>query len=87
VKVEWDPDKAAANEVKHGVDFADAVSVLEDQLALTIVHHEHGEERFVTIGVDAFGRTLVVVYTELDEGFRLISARRATRRERKQYEG
>lgn len=85
---EWDPSKAAANLQKHGVRFADAVSVFSDELALTVPDDFAEEERFVTLGTDAFGRLLVVVYTwRGEQRIRLISARNATRRERTQYEG
>ena len=84
--VEWDPDKAAQNLEKHGVDFADAATVLSDEMALTAPEEGHEEERFVTLGVDALGRVLVVVYTWRGEEIRLISARMATRAERRQYE-
>lgn len=83
---QWDNDKAAANLSKHGIDFADAVSVLADDLALTIPDERFDEERFITVGMDAFGRDLVVVYTWRGDEIRLISARKATRRERQQYE-
>ena len=60
---EWDPRKAAANLKKHGVDFADAATVLHDEQAITIRADEGIEERYVTIGTDALGNVLVVVYT------------------------
>jgi uncharacterized DUF497 family protein len=60
--VEWDPRKAAANLKKHGVDFADAATVLYDDRAITIRDDHPGEERYVAIGLDAVARTLVVVY-------------------------
>ena len=84
---EWDPAKARANFMKHHVRFADAVTALEDYLALTIRDPSlEGEERWVTIGQDASGRLLVVVYTWRGERVRLISARRATHQEQRQYE-
>jgi uncharacterized protein len=83
---QWNRDKAAANLRKHGIDFADAVSVFSDDLAITIPDERFDEERFITIGVDAFGRTLVVVYTMRDDEIRVISARKASRQERQQYE-
>jgi uncharacterized DUF497 family protein len=86
VKLEWDPRKAAENLDKHDVDFADAVTVLHDELALTVDDASAEERRFVTLGVDALGRLLVVVYTYREERLRLISARKANRRERRQYE-
>jgi uncharacterized protein len=84
---EWDPDKAVANLRKHGVDFADAVGVFEDEYALRREDPDaQGEQRFVTIGMDFLGRVVVVVYTYRGERIRPISARRATRRERASYE-
>jgi uncharacterized DUF497 family protein len=84
--VEWDGQKAAANLKKHGVDFADAATVLYDDRAVTIRADEAGEERYVTIGMDAMGRILVVVFTWRGVRARLISARPATPQEREQYE-
>jgi uncharacterized DUF497 family protein len=84
---EWDAEKARANRRKHGIDFADAVTVFSDPLALTIPDDYPDEERFVTLGMDALGRLLVVVYTWRGERIRVISARQATRPERTQYEG
>ena len=88
VRYEWDPKNAWGNLAKHGVDFADAVGVLGDPLALTILDGGALEERFVTVGADATGRVLVVVYSWRDDScIRTISARGATPRERRQYEG
>ena len=86
MEFEWDAGKAASNQHKHGVDFADAATVLYDGFAVTLPDDHPSEQRFVTIGVDALGRLLVVVYAWRDECVRLISARRATARERRQYE-
>ena len=84
---QWDPEKAASNLGKHGVDFADAVGVFEDEWALTIKEeYVEGEQRFATLGTDFLERVLVVVYTYRGGTIRLISARRATRRERRAYE-
>jgi len=85
--VQWDDDKAAANVEKHGVDFADAVSVLSDEMALTVGDSDATEERYVTLGMDAFGRILVVAYTWRENDLRIISARKANRSEARQYEG
>jgi uncharacterized protein len=83
----WDPDKAKANLEKHGVRFSDAELVLYDPYAVTVEDSAaQGEQRHVSIGLDAVGRILVVVYTYRGENVRLISARPATRRERRQYE-
>jgi uncharacterized DUF497 family protein len=87
VRFEWDALKAAANLSKHGVDFADATTALEDSLAATIRDpNSRGEDRYITIGMDALSRLLVVVYTMRGEALRIISARQATSRERRQYE-
>lgn len=85
--VEWDEEKAKENLRKHGVDFADAATVFTDPMAITIPDEAADEERFVTLAADALGRTLVVSYTWRGNRPRLISARKATRRERTQYEG
>ncbi len=84
---EWDEQKARANFLKHGVDFADAVAVLEDEMALTIEDDRAEEDRFVTVGMDLLGRVLVVVYAWRDDRIRILSARKGTRREREAYEG
>jgi hypothetical protein len=85
---EWDPAKSRTNLAKHGVDFADAVAVFEDPLALARPNSDvRGELRFVILGVDAFGRHLVVVFTERGDDIRLISARVASSKECKIYEG
>jgi uncharacterized protein len=83
---QWDNNKVAANLRKHGIDFADAVLVLSDDLAITVPDERFGEERFITIGIDALSRVLVVVYTYRRSEIRLISARLATRKERRKYE-
>jgi len=85
VEYEWDSRKAEANLRKHKVDFADAISVFSDDMALTIPDDAGAEARFVTLGSDAFGRVLVVIYTWRGDRIRVISARRATAREREQY--
>jgi hypothetical protein len=83
---QWDAEKAAANLRKHRVDFADAETALRDEMALTRPDDDLEGERFVTLGTDSLGRLLVVVYEWRDEDVRLISARKATRAERQQYE-
>ena len=84
---EWDTHKAKSNLRKHGIDFADATTVFSDDYALTIPDDDPDEERFVTIGMDALGRILVVVYAWRGEHIRIISARKAESYECKQYEG
>lgn len=87
MELEWDGEKAASNLRSHGVDFADAATVLSDDMAITIIDDsEDDEERHVTLGLDALGRCLVVVYTWRGEKARLISARKATKSERRRYE-
>ena len=83
---EWDKSKARENEIEHGISFADTFGVFEDPHALTLDQQRQGEERHVSIGMDCFGRVLVVVYTWRGENIRIISARKATRTEVRQYE-
>jgi uncharacterized DUF497 family protein len=83
---QWHPEKAAANLRKHRVDFADAETALHDERAMTRPDDDPEGERFVTLGMDAMGRLLVVVYEWRDDDVRLISARKASRSERRQYE-
>jgi len=83
---EWDKAKARQNEAKHGVSFADAFAVFEDPHGVTVENGRHQEPRYVTIGVDAFARILVVVYTWRGDNIRIISARKATQFEVTQYE-
>ena len=83
---EWDPNKAKSNYKKHRVKFADAVGVFEDENAITIEDGHEKEDRFITIGMDFLSRILVVVYAFREIVIRIISARKATARERKMYE-
>lgn len=87
-RFEWDPTKAAQNFSKHGVPFEEAASVYSDGLAFTFPDPDHsvGEARHVTFGMSYAGRLLAVISTERRGGLRIISARRATRSERKIYE-
>jgi hypothetical protein len=82
---EWDPAKAATNRHKHGVDFADAVGAFEDRYALSRPDPHPDEARMVTLGRDSLDRVLVVAWTWNEGNIRLIMARRATPRERRQY--
>ena len=88
MQFEWDAQKAALNLVKHGVSFDEASTVFGDPLAGTILdpRHSSDELRFVTIGLSAYRRLIVVAHVERDDRTRIISARRATRRERRRYE-
>jgi len=84
---QWDNKKAESNIEKHGIDFADAVGVFEDDYSLTLQEKiVNGEQRFVTIGIGFLGRIIVVVYTFRDDIIRIISARYPTKRERETYE-
>src|SRR5437867_11424622 len=86
VGYEWDPTKAASNLRKHGIDFADVATVFEDEMALTVDDYEADEKRFITIGLDALARILVLTYSWRGDNIRIISARKATPAERRQYE-
>ena len=88
MRFEWDPRKAAANLRKHGISFEEATTALRDDLALTGRDPDHstGEARYITFGVSSQGRLLVVSHTELAGLVRVISARTATKSERKIYE-
>ena len=88
VRFECDPAKAARNLAKHGVSFDEASTVFGDPRAGTILDPQHsGEESgFVTIGLSTSRRLITVAHAERQERIRIISARRATRRERKTYE-
>jgi uncharacterized DUF497 family protein len=83
---EWDPNKAKSNYKKHGIRFADAVGVFEDENAITVQDEYDSEDRYITIGIDFLSRILVVVYTFREVVIRIISARKATARERRMYE-
>jgi uncharacterized DUF497 family protein len=88
VRFEWDPEKAAASLAKHGVSFAEASTVFGDPLGKIVddPRHSVGELRFVLLGHSDRHQLLAVMFTDLGEAIRLISARRATRRERREYE-
>ena len=85
--IEWDPDKARSNRAKHGVSFSDVEPTFYDPFALSMPDpFSASEERFVPIGTDALGRILAVSYAFRGEAIRVISARPATKSERKEYE-
>ena len=85
---EWDPQKAKSNLEKHGVSFEEASTAFQDTLSLTIDDplHSIDEERVVLIGMSNKNRLLVVVHTERGDNIRIISAKKATKKERKNYE-
>ena len=88
VKFTWDPKKAEQNLKAHGVDVREAATVFDDPLSITFpdVDHSVGERRFLIIGMSALNRILVVSHTEDNDTIRIISARTATRPERRFYE-
>ena len=85
---EWDSRKARSNLSKHGISFEEASTIFGDSLSLTIPDPDHSitERRYVTMGRAFTGKLLVVVHTDRGNNIRMISARRASRRERRFYE-
>jgi len=85
---EWDNRKAIRNQRKHGVTFEEAATIFGDPLSLTIEDPSHSanEDRFVTIGLSATNRILIVIHIDRGQNIRLISSREATSHERKAYE-
>ena len=88
LRFEWDGRKANDNLARHGVSFGEVLTVFGDPLGRITddPRHSEAEERFVLLGQSAQRRMLVVMFTERGDAIRLISARRATRRERRRYE-
>ena len=88
LEFEWDPVKAELNLKEHGVSFDEATTIFRDTLSMTISDPDHSdyEDRFIDIGMSHRRQLLVVSYTERKDKIRIISARRATRAERKNYE-
>ncbi|BBD69877.1 hypothetical protein NIES4072_27870 [Nostoc commune NIES-4072] len=88
MEFEWNPDKAALNLEKHGISFPEAATVFNDPLSVTFPDPDHsiGESRYIIIGVSRFGQLLVVAHTDRGEKVRIISARKATRKEKRFYE-
>ena len=88
MEFEWDPDKAARNLAKHGVSFHEAGTVFGDPLAISYYdpNHSADEDRYLTFGHSSSARLLVVSHTDRGKKTRIISARLATRKERRQYE-
>lgn len=85
---EWNAEKAQKNRRKHGVSFQEALTVFRDPLSLTYpdVDHSTDEDRYLILGLSAFGNILVVFHTFRDDSIRIISARKANRKERNVYE-
>ena len=88
MRFSWDPNKDLLNQRDHGITFQEATTVFGDSLAVTVSDPDHsiGEERVITIGQSSSGRLLVVCHIEQGDTIRIISARRATAHERKDYE-
>lgn len=88
VKYEWDPGKDRINRHKHGISFAEASTVFLDPLASTVLDERHsiGEFRFRTIGRTTSNKVVVVAHADRDDRIRIITARDATPRERREYE-
>jgi uncharacterized DUF497 family protein len=85
---EWDEEKAAKNLKNHRISFEEAKTVFNDPLSITVADPDHSidEDRYIDIGISSQGRLLVVVYTERGQNIRLISSRKATKREQRAYE-
>ncbi len=88
MRFEWDPEKAQRNLAKHGVSFEEAATAFGDALSVTIFDPDHSEDedRFILLGQTYAGRLVVVVHTDRRQTVRIISARLATKRERRDYE-
>jgi uncharacterized protein len=88
MEFEWNPEKAALNLAKHSVSFQEAATVFNDPLSTTFPDPDHsiGENRYVIIGLSSFRQLLVVSHTDRGEKVRIISARKATRQEKRFYE-
>lgn len=88
MEFEWDNAKAQSNELKHGVEFVEAMTVFADPLSVTGYDPDHSidEDRFITMGLSGEGNLLIVSHTDRNEKIRIISARQASRAERRDYE-
>jgi len=88
IEFEWDPNKAEKNIKKHQVSFNEAATVFGDPLSMTFYDPDHSidEDRYITVGLSRLGELLVVSHADRGDRIRIISARNATRRERKFYE-
>ena len=88
MEFEWDEIKAATNERKHGVSFNEAMTIFSDSQSVTGYDPQHAddEDRYITVGLSLLGRTLIVSHTDRGDTIRIISARAANRRERKDYQ-
>ncbi len=87
-RFEWNSDKADRNLRKHGISFEEAGTVFDDPLFITVLDEEHSvdEERYITLGLSGTGRLLLIAHTDRQGAIRIISARKATKKERGFYE-
>ncbi|MGK7933054.1 MAG: BrnT family toxin [Microcystaceae cyanobacterium] len=88
MEFEWNPDKAIKNIQKHNVSFTEAATVFNDPLSLTYPDPDHSvyENRYITIGLSQSGKIIILSHTDRNNKIRIISARLATRQERRFYE-
>jgi uncharacterized DUF497 family protein len=88
MEFEWDPEKAEQNLKKHGISFDEASTTFEDPLANVYLDPDHSESecRYVMVGMSSSGKTIVISFVERDDRVRIMSARVATRKERRTYE-
>ncbi len=88
LRFEWDPEKAAFNLKRHRVSFEEASTVFDDPLFIIFLDKEHSidEERYITIGLSRTNRLLLIAHTDRNDQIRIISARKATKNERRFYE-
>jgi uncharacterized protein len=88
MEFEWNPEKAVINRRKHSISFQEAATVFDDSLSVTFPDPDHsiGESRYVIIGMSALGQLLVVSHTDRGNRTRIISARKASRQEKRFYE-
>ncbi|MEE4355782.1 MAG: BrnT family toxin [Desulfococcaceae bacterium] len=84
---DWDTDKADKNIGKHNVSFDEAVSVFDDPMLIAVIDDEHSidEERYITVGLSKHGRLLMVAHTDREGRIRIISSRKATKKEERFY--
>ncbi len=88
MEFEWDQNKAIANLQKHRVSFSEAATVFRDPLSITFPDPDHSiyESRFITIGLSTGGKVIILSHTDRGDNIRIISARKATRKEQRFYE-
>ena len=87
LRFEWDPGKAARNIKRHGISFDEAATIFDDPMFTTVIDQEHSsdEERYITIGLSSGGRLLIIAHTDREGQVRIISVRKATKKEERFY--